>query len=132
MTLTPWRFDGYCTRVSDGDTQRYKVKLFEDEERVFIVRLLGINTPDAGIDGATYAEEKAATDYARSVLHTADPVTGVVAPVDIELYLTGKTDKYGRWIGMVYTPEGELGRLLHDAGHGEYKDYAVHLAELTG
>ncbi len=132
--LTPWRFNGVCERVVDGDTQDYRVRLFRDTERIFRVRLLGVNTPDSGTDGATWEDEKRATTFVRSLLfgEVGSKPAEDRAPRPIELQLSGKTDKYGREIGVVViVGVGSLDHLIVGAEMGEYKEYAAHIAALV-
>ncbi len=89
-------------------------------------RLAGINAPDAGKGGATYAEERASTENLARLLGFDLEAAGrgelVVAH---KLFYTAPgRDKYGRWLIFV---ELELGLTANDAqvlqGHAVYHDY---------
>jgi len=125
-----WYEDAYCVRVIDGDTvlMAATVRPFPGEtmEREFVVRLLGVDTPE--VRGETRDAGIAASAFTRSLVFDGAPAC--------VLGLTGKRDVYGRWIGSVYVPKdstlpADLATALIEAGHGTSKTYAVHLAELT-
>lgn len=76
--------------VHDGDT------LFLEDGRK--VRLLGINTPEIGVDGECYGDE--ATAALRALLPPGSPV---LVMADVE-----PLDQYGRSLLFVYTADAHL------------------------
>ena len=85
-----YEYQADLARVVDGDTVDLIVKLgfhIRAEERF---RLAGIDTPERGQPG--WAEATAALT--------------VLLAGGIQRIETIKTDKYGRWLVMIWTPEG--------------------------
>lgn len=133
MIYTPdsaaWKLHASSDHIRDGDTQVYMVGAhiaLPDEtvivERLFIVRLLEIDTPERGQPG--WAE---ATAYSRNFLYE-DGDLAMPRPVDLRL--TDKHDVYGRWLGWAIVDGVNLSYALHDSGHGEYRPATVHAARL--
>lgn len=101
---------GTVTRVVDGDT--IDVRIAGD---TFRVRLIGIDTPESypnhrvaiqsselGIsDDAVIAMGKAASAHIRKILKSAG--NNVLVETDVE-----ETDRYGRLLAYVWTPDGEM------------------------
>lgn len=122
-----WTFDARPVRIIDGDTQVYDARTFVDTKRQFVVRLLGVDTPELRAKDPEVRERaKLAREFASAVLF------GVDAKTTLELRLTGLKDVYGRWLGSVYVQGASLADLLVESGYGERVEYEAHVAALTG
>ncbi len=125
----PWKLPAICLRLVDGDTAVFRAQLrvmLPEEtlvlERDFFVRLLEVDTPERNEAG--WAE---ATAFARDFLfHQGD----LTLPRSAMLHLTGRKDVYGRFLGWAIVDGVNLSSALCDAGHGEYRPLAAHMAAL--
>ena len=115
-----YEYKARVIRVVDGDTIDCDVDLgFHMTARIRF-RLANIDAPE--VRGVEKVEGKAATKW---LINRLDELDNEV------IVQTGKTGKYGRWIGNFYPiPDnltiGELDSLsdeLVKAGHAEYTDY---------
>jgi len=126
----PWKLPAAALRLIDGDTQVFRVTfrvLLPEEvvslERDFVVRLLGVDTPERGEAG--WAE---ATAFARGFLFDGGDASEAKT---VDLRLTGRKDVYGRWLGWAIVDGRNLSTELAAAGLGEYRPLAAHVAALT-
>jgi len=108
-----YQYKATVVRVVDGDTVRFKVDVgfyvtFEEN-----FRLAGINAPELHDSNIQVKEAAhAAKDYLVELLPVGSTVT----------ILTGKTEKYGRWLATVVTSTGlNVGDELVKRGYA--KDY---------
>lgn len=97
-----------CTvvRVIDGDTLMVRCDLGFGLYALLDVRLAGLDAPE--VVGAERAAGLAATAWARDwlALHSAHATT---TPTDYPLTLdTSRTEKYGRWLGVVSCARGHV------------------------
>lgn len=119
-----YAFYSRLSRVIDGDTVVVRATMFIDSERLFVVRILGVDTPE--IRGETREAGLAAADFTRDFLVDEDG-----GPRRALLSLTAKKDVYGRWLGDVSVGGADLGAALIEAGHGVGRNYAAQLAEAS-
>lgn len=105
-------------RVVDGDTVHFAVDMGLETTRILKVRLYGINCPElselpAGPDAKAYTEAfltEKGTPEGWFLLHT----------------IKDKTEKYGRYLALVFDGDGEgvcLNDLLVASGHAVSKTY---------
>jgi endonuclease YncB( thermonuclease family) len=90
----------------DADTQRYLADLGFGLYALLDVRLAGLNAPE--VVGEQRAAGLAATAWARDwlELHSGHATT---SPTEYPLTLdTSKTEKYGRWLGVVSCARGHV------------------------
>lgn len=101
----PQEFKGKVVGVSDGDT----ITILRDNVS-YKVRFNGIDCPEKSQDFGSVAKQ-----------YTSDAVYNKT--IKVKLY---EQDKYGRWIGDVFTEQGELLNLkLVEAGLAwHYKQYS--------
>jgi micrococcal nuclease len=122
----PWVFSATPVRVVDGDTYVLSARLYVDLERRFVVRVLGIDTPELRSPATDVkARALAAKRFAEARLFPGG------AAIPVELRLEGKRDVYGRELGVVIIGGVSLADLLIQAGLGDAKDYGSHLAALA-
>lgn len=132
-------YSALTKRCVDGDTVllsvRQQIAWFDETivaERSFVVRILGVDCPE--IRGETREAGLAAAAFTRSVLFRDGDLA---EPVPVALETGGKRDVYGRLLGGVRISEGpdigrDLATMIVEAGHGTYRDYTVHAAQLMG
>lgn len=105
----PYIYQGFCTRVVDGDTVDvmptlvdmkidvgFRIVLHVHEEQEMGLRLYGIDTPERGKPG--YHE---ATNALKEMLFNAGPQALTIQTFKPE----HPFEKYGRWLASIATPE---------------------------
>lgn len=102
-----YRYEARLVRVVDGDTVLLNVRLGFYMTAEIRFRLAAINAPrlqDAGLEG----------EMARDWLHAALQGEAIVVE-------SRKTEKYGRWLGYLYTPGNtkSINQQMVDAGHAK-------------
>ena len=128
----PHDYDAEVRRVVDGDTlvaTATQQIAWPDEivsaRRDFVVRLLGVDTPERR--GETREAGDAAKAYVEGLVFGDNGER-----IGARLSLTGRRDVYGRWIGGLRVGDLDLADALVESGHGVRRDYRAHLAALTG
>ena len=131
MAAPVYEYDAVVKRVVDGDTlvlTAAQLLSWPDEmvsaSRDFVVRLIGVDTPER--KGKTRGAGDAAKSYVESLVYGQAGLRK-----EARLYLTGRRDVYGRWLGAVRLDGHDLSGMLIESKHGVRREYAAHIAELA-
>lgn len=125
--LAKWHYEGTLVRVVDGDTIRISAEQYADQRREFVVRLLGVDTPELRSKDA--AEKERAVAARNFTMRFLIDSAGTMKRV--QLRLTGRQDVYGRHLGWVMVDGEDLSEALIKAGLGEGKELVMHINRLT-
>jgi hypothetical protein len=130
-----YRFDAVSRRVLNGDAQVYTAEITVgtvDEtlvvEREYVVRLLGVDTPERDAD---YEGWKAAVDLAKDFLTEHDDQGKTVPIGGGQLTLTGQRDAYGRYLGWFELNAVDLSYELASRGLGTAQPLEQHVERLA-
>jgi len=96
-----YEYKATMVHVVDGDTIDFDVDLGVETHRLLRVRLYGVDTPERGQAG--WAE---ATDFVKSWFAKHGNV------IQLET-IKDKTEKYGRYLAMVYAPDAPISESLN-------------------
>lgn len=109
--LTPeYRYRAFLTKIVDGDTIYARVDLGFDTYRVMEIRLYGIDTPEKR--GPTKDAGLAAKKYVEDWFLTEAP-DGLFILESIK----DKTEKFGRFLGIIHSYDAVLNDALVASGH---------------
>lgn len=109
MKKEKYLYNGFCTKVVDGDTIDVNVDLGFTVFVKIRLRLRGINTMEMSDKDPTMRVRAVA---AKQFLEDRVLNENVV----IESF---KTDKYGRWLADVFVGDTSMNNLLLEEGHAE-------------
>jgi micrococcal nuclease len=103
------RVDATILAVVDGDTLR--VRLANDRE---LLRLIGLDTPEARINKRAEKQAERNLTDTQTILNLGERAKSAVtamAPIGTRITIefdTERRDHYGRLLGYVYLPDGEM------------------------
>lgn len=104
-----YEYNAECLRVIDGDTIVARIDLGFDLWAKKTIRLEGINAPESRTRDL---EEKKRGLIAKGF------VVDIMREYDNKFELhSKKVGKYGRCLGKIYFPKGELGSIMIKEGH---------------
>ena len=104
MTAPAYRYRALCLRVVDGDTYLLDIDLGFGVHSQQMIRLRGVNCPEANTD-----EGKAARTFVVELI-------GRAVPLVVETYKDRRT--FARWVADVWVGDDPLKDLIIAAGHG--------------
>ena len=106
-----YEYEATCLKVIDGDTIRAKVELGFYISTVKTIRVRGINCPEVRTKNLV---EK------REGIRAKGRVAELLEESKLEFKLIShRIGKYGRVVGDVILPQGDLGEVLIREGHAE-------------
>ena len=106
-----YEYEARCLRVIDGDTIKAQVDLGFFISTVKTIRVRGINCPECRTKNLV---EK------RNGIRAKARVVALLEESDLQFKLISHgIGKYGRVVGDVILPQGDLGELLIGEGHAE-------------
>jgi micrococcal nuclease len=101
MSTVTWTYHALVHKIVDGDTIDLIVDLGFKTAMQVRFRLLGVDCPDRG-----------ETDHRKAANHLAD-LTPLGSHVIVESH---KTEKYGRWLGVLYVDDKNINTLMRELG----------------
>lgn len=116
--ISPYTYKAKVLSVYDGDTIRVEIDLgfgmkWSGDGKGVQIRLFGINSPE--IKGNEKNSGILSRDWLRSQIEGKEIILKTIKD---------STEKYGRYLGIVFTPEGEnLNESLVSKGLAIKKDY---------